>query len=82
MSNNVETKIIELISLELNIDPSKIKPESDFVKDLNADSIDTANIINAVDIHFKIKIDMKEAASIETVSALVDFVKTKQRIKH
>ena len=59
---------------ELDIAADKTNSQSDFVKDLSADSIDTTNIISGVDAEFNVKIKMEEAETIETVQDLIDYI--------
>jgi acyl carrier protein len=59
-------------------DDKKIKPNSNLVNDLGADSLDTVQIVMEVEDKFKISISDEDASKIETVQNLVDFVEERE----
>ncbi len=65
-------KIKKIIANVLNIDESKIKPESSFSDDLGADSLDLFQIILDIEKEFDIVIDTEEAEKILTVKDAMD----------
>lgn len=74
MNTHRERQIIAIIAGELNREPESIALDNDFIDDLHADSIDTANILNSVKISFKVVIPMTDAENIITVKDLVDYI--------
>lgn len=78
MSDHREKQVIALVAGELNREPERLKPSDDFINDLHADSIDTANIIGSVKITFGVLITMEEAEKIETIQNLIDCINEKK----
>ncbi len=73
----MEEKIINIIAKELNKDPSEIKPEQNLMSDLDADSLDTVEIIIALEDEFGIEIDVEKTDTMITVQTIIDCVKTR-----
>ena len=69
-------KIQAIIAKVLNIDPSKITPETTFVDDLDADSLDVLQIIMGIEDGFHIQIPDDAADNIITVADAVNQIKS------
>lgn len=69
-------KIQAIIAKVLNIDPSKITPETTFVDDLDADSLDVLQIIMGIEDEFHIQIPDDAADNIITVADAVKQIKS------
>ena len=69
-------KIQAIIAKVLNIDPSKITPETTFVDDLDADSLDVLLIIMGIEDEFHIQIPDDAADNIITVADAVNQIKS------
>jgi acyl carrier protein len=69
-------KLAGIIAEVLNIDASKIKPDTTFVDDLGADSLDVLQIVMAIEDTFNIKIPDDATDKIVTVQDAVDQIKT------
>ena len=67
-------KVKEIISRELNIDPSKVTPEAHLEKDLGADSLDAVEVIMALEDEFDISVDDDALQTIKTVQDLVEYM--------
>ncbi len=68
-------KICEIIADQLGIDADAIKPESAFVDDLGADSLDVVELIMAIEEAFDMEIPDVQAETIVTVQDAVDYIK-------
>ena len=68
-------KLKEIIADVLNVQKDEIKPETTFVDDLGADSLDIFQIIMGIEEEFDIEIDNEEAEKIVTVQDAVDQIK-------
>ncbi|HJA11692.1 MAG TPA: acyl carrier protein [Candidatus Mediterraneibacter merdipullorum] len=68
-------KLQEIIADVLNVPKADIKPETTFVDDLGADSLDIFQIIMGIEEEFDIEIDNDEAEKIVTVQDAVDQIK-------
>lgn len=70
-------KISELIANQLNIDKAGIKPESEIIKDLGADSLDVVEMLMGLEEEYGITISEDAAANIKTVGDIVAIVDKK-----
>ncbi len=70
--NNVKEKVLGIIADQLDLDPSEIKLESSFVDDLGADSLDTVELVLALEEQFDVSIPDNEAENIKTVQQAID----------
>lgn len=73
----IEQKIIEIVSKKLDVEQSKIKPESHFINDLGADSLDTVELIMEIEDAFSISIPDEDAQGIQLVKDAVSYVSKK-----
>jgi acyl carrier protein len=62
------------LSTELEVEPDRIKPETRFREDLDADSLDLYELVMELEDRYGIRVSEEEAAKIETVGDAVDFV--------
>ena len=62
------------LSTELEVSPEKIKPETRFREDLDADSLDLYELVMELEDRYGIRVSEEEAADINTVGDAVDFV--------
>ena len=70
----VETKIIEIVSEQMGVDKSEITRDTSFINDLNADSLDTVELVMEFEDEFDMSIPDEEAEKIQTVGAAIDFI--------
>ena len=68
-------KLQKIIAEVLNLSEEEIRPDSTFVDDLGADSLDVCQIIMGIEEEFDIEIDNEEAEKITTVQDAVDQIK-------
>ncbi|MDH5751525.1 MAG: acyl carrier protein [Deltaproteobacteria bacterium] len=71
---DVASKIKQIIAEQLGVDEPEIKPESHFVDDLGADSLDQVELVMALEEEFGIEIPDEEAEKITTVEAAINYV--------
>ena len=67
-------KVKDLIAEQLGVDAAKVVPEAKFIDDLEADSLDTVELIMAIEEEFDCEIPEEDAAKITTVGEVIDFV--------
>lgn len=70
----IEQKVIEIISEQMGVDKSEITRETSFINDLNADSLDTVELVMEFEDEFDMSIPDEEAEKIQTVGAAVDYI--------
>lgn len=80
MKNNLK-RLQKIVGNQLGIDPNKVKPEADFVKELGADSLEIVELIMVIEDEFEIDIEDKIASKITKVQDVLDYMeqKTKNR---
>jgi len=72
---SIEERVIKIICEQLDVDPKDVTPESSFVDDLGADSLDQVELIMAMEEEFGISISDDEAQKITTVKDAIAYVK-------
>jgi len=70
----IQAKVIQIIGEQLGKDKSEIKMNSHFIEDLDADSLDTVELVMALEEEFDIDIPDEAAEKITTVESAVDFI--------
>lgn len=77
----IETRVIEIISEQMGADKSEITRETSFINDLNADSLDTVELVMEFEDEFNTSIPDEEAEKIQTVGAAIDYIVNVARSK-
>jgi acyl carrier protein len=72
---DIEAKVKEIIVEQLGVDAEKVTLDASFVDDLGADSLDTVELIMALEEEFGIEIPDDEAEKISTVGDAVEYLK-------
>ncbi|HGP5320580.1 TPA: acyl carrier protein, partial [Vibrio cholerae O1] len=72
--SNIEERVKKIIVEQLGVDEAEVKNESSFVEDLGADSLDTVELVMALEEEFDTEIPDEEAEKITTVQAAIDYV--------
>jgi len=70
----IQKKIVKIISEQLGKNESDITMNSNFIEDLDADSLDTVELVMALEEEFEIDIPDESAEKITTVQSAVDFI--------
>lgn len=70
----IQAKVVQIISEQLGKDESEISMSSNFIEDLDADSLDTVELVMALEEEFEIDIPDEAAEKITTVQSAVDFI--------
>lgn len=78
MSEKILEKVQKIVSEQLSVELDLVKPEASFDNDLGADSLDTVELVMALEEEFDIEIPDEAAESISTVQAAVDYIVAKQ----
>jgi len=73
---NIEARVKKVIAEKLGVEESSIKNEAAFVDDLGADSLDTVELVMALEEEFNCQIPDEEAEKITTVQQAIDYVKS------
>lgn len=70
----IEQRIKKIVAEQLGVNESDVKNESSFVSDLGADSLDTVELVMALEEEFECEIPDEQAEKINTVQEAIDFV--------
>ena len=68
-------KLVAIIEEQLNVEGVEITMDSDFKKDLNADSLDLFELVMALEEEFNVEIPSEKLESFTTVGSVVDYMK-------
>ena len=71
---NIEQRVKKIVAEQLGVNEADIKNESNFVDDLGADSLDTVELVMAVEEEFECEIPDEDAEKITTVQQAIDYV--------
>jgi acyl carrier protein len=76
---NIEQRVKKIVAEQLGVKEEEIKTESSFVDDLGADSLDTVELVMALEEEFETEIPDEEAEKITTVQQAIDYVKANSK---
>jgi acyl carrier protein len=78
-STNIEAKVKSIIADQLGVGEDEIKPESSFIEDLGADSLDIVELVMAMEEEFEVEIPDEEAENIKTVGDAINYINTHKK---
>ena len=70
----IEGKVIDIVAKQMGADKATIKRETNFQSDLNADSLDTVELVMEFEDEFQTSIPDDQAEKIQTVGQAIDFI--------
>jgi acyl carrier protein len=73
----VDERVKKIIGEQLGVEENEVTPEASFMEDLGADSLDTVELVMALEEEFGIEIPDEDAEKILTVGKALDYVKEK-----
>lgn len=71
---NVEQRVKKIVAEQLGVNEAEVKTESSFVDDLGADSLDTVELVMALEEEFDCEIPDEEAEKITNVKQAIDYI--------
>ncbi|MBH44281.1 MAG: acyl carrier protein [Gammaproteobacteria bacterium] len=77
--SSVEEKVKNIIVKQLGVKDEEVKSESKFIDDLGADSLDTVELVMALEEEFDTEIPDEEAEKITTVQQAIDYINNHQK---
>lgn len=72
--SSIEQRVKEIIIEQLGVDPEQVTNEASFVDDLGADSLDTVELVMALEEEFGLEIPDEDAEKISTVNEAVEYI--------
>lgn len=76
MAEDIATKVREKIAEQLGVAADEVTPDSSFIEDLGADSLDIVELVMALEEEFNIEISDEDAEKIRTVKDVVGYIET------
>ena len=73
-SENIETKVKEIIAEQLNVEKADLENMKSFINDLGADSLDVVELVMAMEEAFDVEIPDEDAEKIQTVGDAVKYI--------
>jgi len=74
--STIEERVKKIVIEQLGVKEDEVKPESSFVDDLGADSLDTVELVMALEEEFETEIPDEQAEKITTVQQAIDYINT------
>ncbi|XP_062188363.1 acyl carrier protein 1, mitochondrial-like [Phragmites australis] len=72
--DEVVDRVVDVLKSHPKVDPSKVTPEAHFEKDLGLDSLDTVEVVMAIEEEFKLEIPDMEADKIDSLPLAIEYV--------
>ena len=72
--SNIEDRVRKIVAEQLGVKEEEVKAEASFVDDLGADSLDTVELVMALEEEFETEIPDEEAEKITTVKEAIDYI--------
>jgi acyl carrier protein len=72
--SSIEKRVKEIVAEQLGVDESQVTNEASFMDDLGADSLDTVELVMALEEEFDIEISDENAEKIQTVQDAIDYL--------
>jgi acyl carrier protein len=74
---SIEERVTKIVCDQMGATPDKITPDTSFINDLGADSLDTVELVMEFEDEFEISIPDEDAEKIQTVGAAIEYIKSK-----
>ena len=71
----IEEKVVQIVSEQMSVDKKEISRDTSFVNDLNADSLDTVELVMELEDEFDMTIPDEEAEKLRTVGEAIDYIR-------
>ncbi len=74
IESEIEAKVIDIVAEQMGVDKTEITQETSFANDLNADSLDTVELVMEFEDEFETSIPDEEAEKIQTVGHAIEYI--------
>lgn len=71
----IESKVKKIVAEQMGVSEDEISRDTSFVQDLNADSLDTVELVMEFEEQFELNIPDEEAEKIQTIGQAIDYIK-------
>ena len=76
--NSVQDKVVEIVAKQLDVEKDKIQPETSFINDLGADSLDIVELVMEFEDAFDMNIPDEDAEKIQSVGEAIKYIEGQQ----
>lgn len=76
--DDIKKRVTKIVAEQLGVEEDKITPDSKFMEDLGADSLDTVELVMALEDEFDCEIPDEEAEKLKSVGEALDYIESKQ----
>lgn len=76
---SIDQRIKDIIVEQLGVNADQVTPEAKFIEDLGADSLDTVELVMALEEEFGLEIPDEEAEKLQTVGDVIKYVEEQQK---
>jgi acyl carrier protein len=76
---SIEQKVKEIIVEQLGVNPDQVTPDAKFIEDLGADSLDTVELVMALEEEFSQEIPDEEAEKLQSVGDVIKYIEERQK---
>ncbi len=80
-ATEIEEKVFQIVSEQMSVEKGELSRETSFVNDLNADSLDTVELVMELEDEFDITIPDEEAEKLKTVGEAIDHIQQSLKVK-
>ena len=77
--SSVAERVIDIVAEQLGVDKEKVKPETHFINDLGADSLDTVELVMALEEEFGNEIPDEQAEKLQSVGDVIKYIEDIQQ---
>lgn len=74
----IESKVIDIVAEQMGVDKAEVSRDTHFINDLNADSLDTVELVMEFEDEFETSIPDDEAEKIQTVGQAIEYIAAHQ----
>ena len=71
----IEAKVIDIVAEQMGVEKAEISRDTSFTNDLNADSLDTVELVMEFEDEFETSIPDEQAEKIQTVGQAIDYIR-------
>ncbi|HMK22505.1 MAG TPA: acyl carrier protein [Terriglobales bacterium] len=79
-TKEITEKVKQIISEQLGVEEAEVTPSASFIDDLGADSLDTVELVMALEENFDIEIPDEDAEKIRTVQDAIDYIEKHSKV--
>ena len=74
---SIEQKVKDIVAENLSVNADQVTPEAKFIEDLGADSLDTVELVMALEEEFSIEVPDEEAEKLQSVGDVIKYIEDK-----